>query len=198
MRPEAADYIAKARQDLDEARQIVEIRLANAAGRSAYYAAFHAASAAYGDSASFHTLCGWNGTSCGHSGLHIKDVRLNVPYDSLATYDSASGSCIATSADPNNWVWYNGVQTPSSQALQSWLREAQKDGLRPLFAISSAVSNLTAAEPADNPRLPTANDYLCGLEGLMQAAGPGWNLYVHDWEVFNEPEQGLCASTAIP
>ncbi len=152
--------------------------------------------AAYGDSASFHALCGWNGTSCGHGGLNIKDVRLNVPYDSLATYDSTSGSCIATSADPNNWVWYNGVQTPSTQALQSWLREAQKDGLRPLFAISSAVSNLTSTEPADNPRLPTANDYLCGLEGLMQAAGPGWNLYVHDWEVFNEPEQGLCASTA--
>jgi hypothetical protein len=152
--------------------------------------------AAYGDSASFHTLCGWTGASCGHGGLNIRDARLNVPYDSLATYDSASGSCVNTSTDPNNWVLYNGVQTPTGQALQSWLAEAQQDGLRPLFAVSSAVSNLTATEPANNPRLPTGNDYLCGLEGLMKAAGPEWNLWVHDWEVFNEPEQGLCASTA--
>lgn len=152
--------------------------------------------AAYGDTGSFHTLCGWNGASCGHGWLSVKYVRLNVPYDSMGTYDSASGSCVDTSTDPDNWIWYNGVQTPTSQALRGWLTEAQKDGLRPLFAVSSAVPNLTAMEAADNPRLPTAKAYQCGLEALMKAAGPGWNLWVHDWEVFNEPEQGLCASTA--
>lgn len=152
--------------------------------------------AAYGGSSSFHTLCGWNGASCGHSGLSIKYVRLNVPYDSMGTYDSASGTCIDTSTDPNNWIWYDGVQTPTGDALHSWLTEAGQDGLRPLFAVSGAVSNLTKTESADNPRLPTGNDYLCGLEALMKAAGPRWNLWVHDWEVFNEPERGLCASTA--
>jgi hypothetical protein len=146
---------------------------------------------AYGDGASFHTLCGWNGASCGHGGLNLRYARLNVPYDAMGTYDSASGSCVDTSADPNNWVWYNQVQTPTGQALQNWLGEAQKDGLRPLFALNAAVSNLTAMEPADNPRLPTANDYRCGLDALMKAVGS-----VHDWEVFNEPEQGLCGSTA--
>src|SRR5437763_6053698 len=137
--------------------------------------------AAYGDSPSFHTLCGWNGAACGHGGLNINYIRLNVPYDSLATYDSASGSCIDTSTDPNNWIWYNGAQTPTSQALQSWLTEAQKDGLRPLFAVASGVPSLTVNEAADNPRLPTPNDYLCGLEALMKAAGPSWNLWVHEW-----------------
>src|SRR5947209_1746501 len=150
--------------------------------------------AAYGDSASFHTLCGWNGTSCGHSGLNLKYVRLNVPYNTLGTYDTASASCIDTSTDPNNWIWYNGAQTPTGQSLQSWLREAKKDGLRPLLALNGGNSNLSGE--ADNPRLPTVNDYRCGLDALMRAAGPGWNLSVHDWEVFNEPEQGLCASTA--
>jgi uncharacterized protein (UPF0332 family) len=43
--PEAADYLRKARDDLDEAHKIADIGLANVAGRSAYYAAFHAAEA---------------------------------------------------------------------------------------------------------------------------------------------------------
>jgi uncharacterized protein (UPF0332 family) len=43
--PEAADYLEKARHDLDEARKIAAIGLAKAAARSVYYAAFHAAEA---------------------------------------------------------------------------------------------------------------------------------------------------------
>lgn len=45
MKPEATDYLAKAREDLGEARQIIRIGLAKVAARSAYYAAFHAAEA---------------------------------------------------------------------------------------------------------------------------------------------------------
>jgi uncharacterized protein (UPF0332 family) len=45
MKPEAGYYLAKARQDLSDARQIFAIALANVAARSAYYAAFHAAEA---------------------------------------------------------------------------------------------------------------------------------------------------------
>jgi uncharacterized protein (UPF0332 family) len=43
--PEAALYIAKAREALGEAKQIAAINLAQVAARSAYYAAFHAAEA---------------------------------------------------------------------------------------------------------------------------------------------------------
>lgn len=43
MTPEAEDYLKKARDHLDEARKIAGIGLAQAAARSAYYAAFHAA-----------------------------------------------------------------------------------------------------------------------------------------------------------
>jgi uncharacterized protein (UPF0332 family) len=43
--PEAEDYLAKARDDLDDARKIIAIPLAKVAARSAYYAAFHAAEA---------------------------------------------------------------------------------------------------------------------------------------------------------
>jgi hypothetical protein len=43
--PEAAAYLDKAREDLNDARAIVAIGLAKAAARSAYYAAFHAAEA---------------------------------------------------------------------------------------------------------------------------------------------------------
>jgi uncharacterized protein (UPF0332 family) len=43
--PEAADYLAAARDDLDEAAGIAAIGLHRAAARSAYYAAFHAAEA---------------------------------------------------------------------------------------------------------------------------------------------------------
>lgn len=45
MKPEARDYLAKARQLLDEARAVFAIQLVEAAGRSAYLAAFHAAQA---------------------------------------------------------------------------------------------------------------------------------------------------------
>jgi uncharacterized protein (UPF0332 family) len=45
MKPEAADYLEKARESLDEARAIYGIGLASVAARSAYYAAFHAAQA---------------------------------------------------------------------------------------------------------------------------------------------------------
>jgi uncharacterized protein (UPF0332 family) len=45
VKPETTDYLAKARKGLGEARQIIQIGLANAAARSTYYAAFHAAEA---------------------------------------------------------------------------------------------------------------------------------------------------------
>jgi uncharacterized protein (UPF0332 family) len=43
--PEAADYLNKARDDLNDAREIAAIGLAKVAARAAYYAAFHAAEA---------------------------------------------------------------------------------------------------------------------------------------------------------
>lgn len=45
MKTEAADYLDKAREDLDDARKIAAIGLAKVAARCAYYAAFHAAEA---------------------------------------------------------------------------------------------------------------------------------------------------------
>jgi uncharacterized protein (UPF0332 family) len=39
VKPETTDYLAKARKDLGEARQIIQIGLANVAARSTYYAA---------------------------------------------------------------------------------------------------------------------------------------------------------------
>jgi uncharacterized protein (UPF0332 family) len=45
MKPEAADYLEKARESIDEARAIYGIGLASVAARSAYYATFHAAQA---------------------------------------------------------------------------------------------------------------------------------------------------------
>jgi uncharacterized protein (UPF0332 family) len=43
--PEAADYLSKARDDLNDARKIAAIGLAKVAARAAYYSAFHAAEA---------------------------------------------------------------------------------------------------------------------------------------------------------
>jgi uncharacterized protein (UPF0332 family) len=45
MKPEAAAYLGKARESIDEARKIYGIGLAAVAARSAYYAGFHAAEA---------------------------------------------------------------------------------------------------------------------------------------------------------
>ncbi len=45
MTPEAGDYLAKARELLEEARAVFAIHLLEAAGRSAYLAAYHAAQA---------------------------------------------------------------------------------------------------------------------------------------------------------
>jgi uncharacterized protein (UPF0332 family) len=45
VRSEAADYLDKARNDLDDARKIAAIGIAKVAARTAYYAAFHAAEA---------------------------------------------------------------------------------------------------------------------------------------------------------
>jgi uncharacterized protein (UPF0332 family) len=41
MTPEAVSYLAKAREDLSDARQIAGVGLATVAAGSAYYAAFH-------------------------------------------------------------------------------------------------------------------------------------------------------------
>jgi uncharacterized protein (UPF0332 family) len=41
--PEAGQHIAKARQELAKARAMLDIELADEAGRAAYLAAFHAA-----------------------------------------------------------------------------------------------------------------------------------------------------------
>jgi uncharacterized protein (UPF0332 family) len=43
--PEATDYLNKARDDLDDAKKIAALGLAQIAARSAYYAAFNAAEA---------------------------------------------------------------------------------------------------------------------------------------------------------
>ena len=48
MTPEAADYLSKARDDLNDARKVAAIGLAKMAARAAYYAAFHAAAKPYG------------------------------------------------------------------------------------------------------------------------------------------------------
>jgi uncharacterized protein (UPF0332 family) len=45
VKPEAADYLDKARNDLEDARKIAGIGLARVAARCAYYAAFHASEA---------------------------------------------------------------------------------------------------------------------------------------------------------
>jgi uncharacterized protein (UPF0332 family) len=45
MKPEAADYLAKARATLADAQQIAALSLPHVAAREAYYAAFHAAEA---------------------------------------------------------------------------------------------------------------------------------------------------------
>jgi uncharacterized protein (UPF0332 family) len=45
MKPEAADYLAKARTTLADAQQIAALPLPHVAAREAYYAAFHAAEA---------------------------------------------------------------------------------------------------------------------------------------------------------
>jgi uncharacterized protein (UPF0332 family) len=45
VKPEAAQYLDKARQAIKEARAVAGIELAEAAGRAAYLAAFHAAQA---------------------------------------------------------------------------------------------------------------------------------------------------------
>jgi uncharacterized protein (UPF0332 family) len=43
--PEASAYLERAREDLDDARKLLSVPLAKIAGRSAYFAAFHAAEA---------------------------------------------------------------------------------------------------------------------------------------------------------
>jgi uncharacterized protein (UPF0332 family) len=45
VKPEAADYFNKARDDLNDATKIAAIGLAKVAAKAAYYAAFHAAEA---------------------------------------------------------------------------------------------------------------------------------------------------------
>lgn len=68
MTPETLDYLSKARESIDEARKIAAIGLANVAGRSAYYAAFHTAEALIMERA------GKAATS--HKGVRVEFARL--------------------------------------------------------------------------------------------------------------------------
>lgn len=68
MKPETADYLSKARDDLNDARKIVAIGLAKVAARSACHAAFHAAEAFIGERT--------GKTAKTHSGLRTEFARL--------------------------------------------------------------------------------------------------------------------------
>jgi uncharacterized protein (UPF0332 family) len=78
MRPEAVAYLTKARQSLNEARIVLANDLAEAAGRAAYLAAFHAAQAYIfditGKAAKTHT-----GLRTEFSRLAKDDARLGRP-----------------------------------------------------------------------------------------------------------------------
>ena len=151
---------------------------------------------AFANSTSFHTFCGWNGSACGNSALRLTYARVQVPYNALGTYDAATGTCVSTADDANNWMYHLGAPEPMSAILHDSLAAATRDGLRPLVSLQWGNPNLTG-EP-DNPSRPTADGYRCGIAALMQATAPGGpDAEVHEWEPFNEPDSGLCASTAV-
>jgi uncharacterized protein (UPF0332 family) len=66
--PEVGDYLAKARHALAEARAVMGIGLADAAGRAAYLAAYHAAQA--------YIFTGTGQTAKTHSGVRSEFSRL--------------------------------------------------------------------------------------------------------------------------
>jgi uncharacterized protein (UPF0332 family) len=66
--PEIGDYLAKARHALAEARAVMGIGLADAAGRAAYLAAYHAAQA--------YIFTGTGQTAKTHSGVRSEFSRL--------------------------------------------------------------------------------------------------------------------------
>ena len=77
MKPEAAQYLDKARQALNEARAVAAIGLAEAAGRAAYLAAFHAAQALI-----FERTARVPKT---HRGVHAQFARLSNEEPTLGT-----------------------------------------------------------------------------------------------------------------
>ena len=110
MKPETADYLAKARKDLGEARQIIQIGLANVAARSTYYTAFHAAEA---------LIFEWTGrVAKTHKGVRSEFARLTkddprVPKTVMAflTQSYAYKEISDDSVDPDEVVTMTNAET---------------------------------------------------------------------------------------
>lgn len=114
MRPEAADYLGKARQCLDEAKQIAaQLSLHHIVAREAYFAAYHAAAAYLFEST--------GKTAKSHRGLRSEFARLarNEPridreyltflaeayeYKSIADYAAGPATLSIGAADASSAV----------------------------------------------------------------------------------------------
>lgn len=70
MKPETADYLAKARESLDEAQKTFQIGLMKVAARATYFVAFHAAQALIFERA--------GKVAKTHSGVHAEFARLTL------------------------------------------------------------------------------------------------------------------------
>ena len=138
----------------------------------------------YGGSASLAAL---------KSGMGLRFARRFMPYDSFAS--SNGSSCISTESDPNNTQWHGGALQATDTSLYNWVHEAYADGLTPMISITGGVGNLTAENGTYYPSTPTDAGYKCGLNAAI-AQFDAWGIPIHQWEAFNEPDNGLCASTA--
>jgi hypothetical protein len=146
---------------------------------------------------------GFNYFTALKSALPLGYVRFFVPYDAIEYWDTQTGSCQYSPALSTSAPGWSGKPRFAAQewwTLYNELQDAKAIGLTPLVSLVGGTGvqppsgTQTGSSTGGIPQYPVVNsygtdadDYECGVEGLL-AATTGNSLPVTHWEAFNEPD----------
>jgi uncharacterized protein (UPF0332 family) len=139
--PEAADYLDRARRNLDEARAIAAIDLPDVAGRTAYLAAYHAAQALIFDRTGKVTKS--------HRGARSEFARLAKEDPRI---DRAFTTFLARAYNLKEIADYGAGHSAGVTAAQA--EQAIETAARLIDCISNLLSAPKSAPSADNGAKP--------------------------------------------
>jgi hypothetical protein len=125
-------------------------------------------------------------------------ARIGVPWDTVSTGGTALGSPCTREATPP--AYYG---TPWITLAERFVLGARLAGIDPLLAITtnSAARYLGNGNPAD-PANPTANQYLCGLRGIVSTLDAFASSHriasPTEYETYDEPDGARVSNQCNP
>jgi hypothetical protein len=137
------------------------------------------------------------------SGLGIAYARINVPWDTVDTWNPSTG-CVYNQNSSGQWNETVGGTSSIGELIQ-YAAAARSAGLGLLVSLTggNAAGNANGSSepaypiPGSAYGIYSTGDYQyeCGMYGLSNVMN-AWQVPVTRWEAFNEPESGMNAQAA--